>query len=137
MVGEGFVVRLSRLLVGADVEKSILHIWFPHFVRVIMKTRGYYTTPSPQTGQQPTGSTILIYILLIVFVAGGISLMLLLTQPTLQPTTLPAVQTFTFEDRAAWEVYRTGERNIQPPIVVRDEVVWELYRAGERDLIQK
>ena len=136
MVGEGFVVRLSRLLVGADVEKSVLHIWFPHFVRVIMKTRGYYTTPSPQTGQQPTGSTILNYSLLIVFVAGGISLTLLLTQPRIQPTTLPAVQTFTFEDRAAWEAYRTGEHTIQPPIVVRNEVVWELYRAGERNLIQ-
>lgn len=136
MVGEGFVARVSRLPVGADVAKIAVHIRFPHVVRVIMKTRGYYTTPSPQTGQQPTGSTILIYILLIVVVAGGISLAILLTQPTMQPTTLPVVPSFTFQDRAAWEAYRTGERTIRPPIVLRDEAGWELYRTGERNLIR-
>jgi hypothetical protein len=137
MGGEGFVVRLFRLLVGADVERTALRIQFPHSVRVIMKTRGYYTTPSPQTGQQPTGSTILIYILLIVFVAGGISLTLLLMRSTTQPATLPAVSPFTLQDRAVWEAYRTGERNIQAPPVVRNEAAWELYRIGERNLIQK
>jgi len=102
-----------------------------------MKTRGYYTAPSPQTGHQPTGSTILIYILLVVLVAGGISLTLLLMRPTTQPATLPAVPPFTLQDRAAWEAYRSGERNIQAPLIVRDEAAWELYRTGERDLIPK
>jgi hypothetical protein len=120
-----------------DVERTALRIQFPNSVRVIMKTRGYYTTPSPQTGQQPTGSTILIYILLVVLVAGGISLTLLLMRPTTQPAVLPAVPPFTLQDRAAWEAYRSGERTIQAPLIVRDEAAWELYRTGERDRIQE